>query len=137
MKRIFICILTVCVLCVFAGCKKPNDNSTQPTNAPANEPTAQVTESPATPTGIETEEDDFTTPDNGGTNNTTNGNGTNNGGNGNGGSNGGSGNGTNNGGNGNGGSNGNANTATPAPNAPDATPTPTDDGVIRLPEIGW
>ena len=129
MKRIFICILTVCVLCVFAGCKKPNDNTTQPTNAPANEPTAQVTESPATPTGIETEEDDFTTPDNGGTNNTTNGNGgngnsTNNGGNGN-------------GGNGNGGSNGNANTATPAPHAPDATPTPTDDGVIRLPEIGW
>ena len=129
MKRIFICILTVCVLCVFAGCKKPNDNTTQPTNAPANEPTAQVTESPATPTGIETEEDDFTTPDNGGTNNTTNGNGgngnsTNNGGNGN-------------GGNGNGGSNGNANTATPAPTAPDATPTPTDDGVIRLPEIGW
>lgn len=126
MKRIFICILTVCVLCVFAGCKKPNDNTTQPTNAPANEPTAQVTESPAAPTGIETEEDDFTTPDNGGTNNTTNGNG-------------GSGNGTNNttNGNGNGGSNGNANTATPAPNAPDATPTPTDDGVIRLPEIGW
>ncbi len=130
MKRIFICILTVCVLCVFAGCKKPNDNTTQPTNAPANEPTAQVPDSPATPTGIETEEDDFTTPDNGG-------NGTNNGGSGNGGSNGGSGNGTNNGGNGNGGSNGNANTATPAPNAPDATPTPTDDGVIRLPEIGW
>lgn len=114
MKRIFICILTVCVLCVFVGCKKPNDNTTQPTNAPANEPTAQVTESPATPTGIETEEDDFTTPDNSG-----------------------SGNGTNNGGSGNGGSNGNANTATPAPNAPDATPTPTDDGVIRLPEIGW
>lgn len=130
MKRIFICILTACVLCVFVGCKKPNDNSTQPTNAPANEPTAQVPDSPATPTGIETEEDDFTTPDNGGTNNTTNGNG-------NGTSNGGSGNGTNNGGNGNGGSNGNANTATPAPNAPDATPTPTDDGVIRLPEIGW
>lgn len=121
MKRIFICILTVCVLCVFAGCKKPNDNAAQPTNAPANEPTAQITESPATPTGIETEEDDFTTPDNGG-------NGTNNGGNGNG---------TSNSGNGNGGSNGNANTATPAPNAPDATPTPTDDGVIRLPEIGW
>ena len=110
MKRIFICILTVCVLCVFAGCKKPNDNAARPTNAPANEPTAQITESPATPTGIETEEDDFTTPDNGGTNNTTNGNG---------------------------GSNGNANTATPAPNAPDATTTPTDDGVIRLPEIGW
>ena len=130
MKRIFICILTACVLCVFAGCKKPNDNAAQPTNAPANEPTAQVPDSPATPTGIETEEDDFTTPDNGGTNNTTNGNG-------NGTNNGGSGNGTNNGGNGNGGSNGNANTATPAPNAPDATPTPTDDGVIRLPEIGW
>lgn len=135
MKRIFICILTTCVLCVFVGCKKPNDNSTQPTNAPANEPTAQITESPATPTGIETEEDDFTTPDNGenGTNNGGSGNGGSNGGNGNGGS----GNGTNNGGNGNGGSNGNANTATPAPNAPDATPTPTDDGVIRLPEIGW
>ena len=135
MKRIFICILTACVLCVFVGCKKPNDNSTQPTNAPANGPTAQVPDSPATPTGIETEEDDFTTPDNGGTNNTTNGNGGSNGGSGNGTNNGG--NGTNNGGNGNGGSNGNANTATPAPSAPDATPTPTDDGVIRLPEIGW
>lgn len=126
MKRILICILTVCILCVFAGCKKPNNNTTQPTDAPANEPTAQVTDAPATPTGIETDEDDFTTPDNGGTNNT---NGNNGGGNTN--------NGGNNGGNNNGGSNNNGNSNTATPDAPDATPTPSDDGIIKLPEIGW
>lgn len=124
MKRIF--IVAVCILCVFSGCKK----------APAATPTNEPTQAPATPlpTGIETEEDDFTSPDNNGSETPGNGNsGTATPDNGN--------SGTATPGNGNSGSetpdrnNGGETTFSPEPDTP--SPIPTDDGIIRLPEISW